>query len=306
MRQSVRGVRAVELALADPERAAEFYAKIWNLEIVEQFKDSYWLRGTGRYHHILSLHPSRGRPSIRRVIYDAESEELVDQLFARVSSADVVCESPHKLDWPGGGYGFGFRDPTGRAHAVVAGVADHADDRKVKDRPYKIAHINFNDKEGVRLREFFQNALGFRFVDHAGMQYFLNANSPDHCSVVICESAFNTLNHLSFEMSDLDSVMRSAGRMKDGGYPIEWGVGRHGAAENVFAYFCGPEEMPIEYTADVLQIDENYPFSGPEHWKWPPNRKDQWGVTEPHSPRWKRIQSLFGFDSAYTLPNAKP
>jgi catechol 2,3-dioxygenase len=36
-------------------------------------------------------------------------------------------------------------------------------------------------------------------------------------------------------MPDLDSVMRGAGRMRESGYPIEWGVGRHGAGNNVFA-----------------------------------------------------------------------
>lgn len=83
--------------------------------------------------------------------------------------------------------------------------------------------------------------------------------------------------------------------MSDAGYPIEWGVGRHGCANNVFAYFAGPEEFPIEYTSDVLQIDDSYPYNGPEYWAWPPERADQWGVTPPHTKRWKRIQHLFDF-----------
>jgi catechol 2,3-dioxygenase len=141
--------------------------------------------------------------------------------------------------------------------------------------------------------------LGFRFVDHAGRQFFMHADCPDHSSVVICDAQANTLNHLSFEMDTLDSVMRGAGRMLDHGYPIEWGIGRHGAAANVFAYFAGPEEMPLEYSSDGLKIDDSYPFNGPEHWKWPPNRLDQWGVTPPHTRRWKRIQTLFDFDARH-------
>ncbi len=64
-------------------------------------------------------------------------------------------------------------------------------------------------------------------------------------------------------MVDLDSVMRGAGRMIDAGYPIEWGVGRHGPGDNSFAYFAGPEEFPLEYTADVARIDDTYEFHGP-------------------------------------------
>jgi catechol 2,3-dioxygenase len=112
---------------------------------------------------------------------------------------------------------------------------------------------------------------------------------------VVGRHARATLNHVAFDVPDLDSVMRGAGRMRDHGYPIEWGVGRHGAGNNVFAYFAGPEEFPIEYTAEVLQIDDSYVPHGPDHWRWPPGRADQWGVTDPHTPRWKRIQDLYDF-----------
>ena len=66
----------------------------------------------------------------------------------------------------------------------------------------------------------------------------------------------NTLNHIAFVMPDLDAVMRGAGRMSDAGWPIEWGVGRHGPGNNVFSYFVGPDDFVIEYTADVLQVDD--------------------------------------------------
>jgi catechol 2,3-dioxygenase len=104
-----------------------------------------------------------------------------------------------------------------------------------------------------------------------------------------------TLNHVSFELPDLESVMRGGGRMRDAGHPIEWGPGRHGAGNNAFCYFAGPEEFPIEYTAEVLQIDDSYEFHGPEYWKWPPGRLDQWGITPPHTARWMRIQDLYRF-----------
>jgi catechol-2,3-dioxygenase len=301
MRQTVRGVRAVELSLADPDRAADFYAQTWNLIPVSRENGSYYLRGSCAYHHILAIHPSAGKPLVKRVIYDCVDREMVGRLHTSITAAGVATETPHELSTPGGGYGFGFQDPTGRAQAIVTGVDDHADDERAPDCPYKIAHVNFNDREGARLRDFFVQAMGFRLVDHAGQQFFLNADSPDHSSVVVCQSTRDTLNHLSFEMRDLDAVMRGAGRMQDAGYPIEWGIGRHGAAENVFAYFAGPEEMPLEYTSDVLQIDETYPFNGPEHWKWPPGRLDQWGVTPPHTRRWKRIQDIFSFGTDFHL-----
>ena len=53
---------------------------------------------------------------------------------------------------------------------------------------------------------------------------------------------------------------------------------------------------------DVLQIDDDYEFHGPEYWKWPPGRLDHWGVSPPHTARWKRVQHLYPFaDDAYRL-----
>jgi catechol 2,3-dioxygenase len=102
-------------------------------------------------------------------------------------------------------------------------------------------------------------------------------------------------------MMDIDSVMRGAGRLNDHGYPIEWGPGRHGAGSNIFCYFAGPEELPIEYTTDIEQVDDSYTFHGPDYWKWPPNRTDRWGVTPPRSPRLKRIQELYHFTEDHRI-----
>ncbi len=119
---------------------------------------------------------------------------------------------------------------------------------------------------------------------------------------MLAKTNLPTLNHVAFEMPDFNSVMRGMGRMKDNGYPIEWGPGRHGPGNNVFAYFCGPDEVPIEYTSDVLQIDDRYVPRGSDYWKFPPGRSDHWGITQPRSARYYRVQRLFGFtEDGYRL-----
>jgi catechol 2,3-dioxygenase len=83
--------------------------------------------------------------------------------------------------------------------------------------------------------------------------------------------------------------------MSDAGWPIEWGVGRHGPGNNVFSYFVGPDDFVIEYTSDVLQVDNSYPVGGPSDWTWPPGRFDQWGVSKPPSERIKVAQKKIRF-----------
>lgn len=45
--------------------------------------------------------------------------------------------------------------------------------------------------------------------------------------------------------------MLGGGRMRDAGYPLALGVGRHGPGDNIFAYFVGPNDIVVEYTAEV-------------------------------------------------------
>jgi catechol 2,3-dioxygenase-like lactoylglutathione lyase family enzyme len=139
-------------------------------------------------------------------------------------------------------------------------------------------------------------------ADENGPLTFLHCANSDHHSIVLARAKAATLNHIAFEMPDLDSVMRGAGRMKDHGYPIEWGVGRHGPGNNVFAYFAGPDELPIEYTAEVLQVDDGHVARGTDYWKFPAGRSDQWGITGPRSARLMRIQDLFGFPAEGDAP----
>jgi len=47
----------------------------------------------------------------------------------------------------------------------------------------------------------------------------------------------------------------------------------------VFCYFLGPEDMPVEYTAEMQQVDDRHRARTPDEWKWPPGRLDCWGIS---------------------------
>ena len=275
----VRGVRSVEIAVSNLDRAAGFYADIWNLTLQASEASARYFRGTGRYHHILGLHAGP-IPAILRVVFDVADRERLETLHASVGAAKAGPLTPIvELAGPAGGVGFGAKDPEGRNFAFVTGMADHADTADMPDRPRKVTHVNLNCADHEQTSAFFTEVLHFRMIDDTDMLRFMRCGNPDHHSVVLARVKSTTLNHIAFEMPDLDLVMRGAGRMKDAGYPIEWGVGRHGCGNNVFAYFAGPDEFPLEYTAEVMQIDESYQPKDPDYWRFPPGRSDQWGVT---------------------------
>ena len=139
---------------------------------------------------------------------------------------------------------------------LVCGVEDHGDSRRPA-RPAAQA-LAYQSQRGCQRRDRrLRDALGFTLTDTTKRLRFFSCNS-DHHSVVVGFSGGPTLNHLAFEMLDLDATMRGAGRMRDAGHGIEWGPGRHGAGNNVFCYFLGPEDFPIEYTSEMQQIKLGY------------------------------------------------
>ena len=290
----VRGVRSVALVATNIDEASRFYETVWHLQRVETRNDARYFRGTAHYHHVLALH--RGaQPAVVRIVFDVADRPAVEQLHRKISAAGARPAMPANLSTPGGGYGFACRDPDGRNLAFVCDAADHADTADQPDRPRKIVHVNLNARDAAGSIDFFTCALGFRVVDENAPLTFLRCASPDHCSIVMAKTDLPTLNHIAFDLPDFDSVMRGMGRMKDNGYPIEWGPGRHGPGNNVFAYFCGPDEVPLEYAAEVAQIDDSYVPRGSDFWKFAAGRSEQWGITAPRSARYYRVQRLFGF-----------
>jgi catechol 2,3-dioxygenase-like lactoylglutathione lyase family enzyme len=290
----IRGVRSVELVASNLDEAARFYETVWGLAPVEASNNAHYFRGTGRYHHLLGLHGG-SQPAVLRIAFDVADRAGIDALYEKIAAVGAKPSAPAKLSIAGGGYGFACKDPDGRNLAFVADCADHADAGDIADRPRKIVHVNLNTRDFDGTLHFFIQALGFRVIDDNAPLWFLHCDNADHCSIVLCKMNLPTLNHIAFEMPEFDSVMRGMGRMKDSGYPIEWGPGRHGPGDNVFAYFCGPDEVPLEYAAEVLQVDDSYQPRPSEYWKFKPGRSDQWGITQPRSPRYYRVQRLFGF-----------
>ncbi len=280
----VRALRSVDLAFADPDKALRFFTDVWLLSHVGDNDGVHYLRGTGAFHHILTIR-RMPQPALIRMTFDASDRQTVDALHGQVLAHGLkTVETPAPLRQPHGDYGFGFKDPEGRNVAIVCGVKDHADGADRTDLPRKLSHININAGDSDATFLFYRDALGFTLTDTTNRLRFLSCNS-DHHSVVLGFTGGATLNHIAFEVPDLELVMRGAGRMRDDGRDIEWGPGRHGPGNNVFCYFLGPEDMPVELTAEMQQVDAHHKAKMPEDWKWPPGRLDYWGISAGPSER---------------------
>lgn len=295
----VTALRGIDIGVPDLALAEQFYTETWRLAVAARTPDAVYLRGTGAAHHILALHRS-DIAEVRSVVFNVATQDALQQLANRVPlHGGVLVSGPEPVTGPGGGVQVVARDPQGRLLRFVSGDERHADIAPAADRPVKITHVVLNSENVSVAQRFFEEALGFRLSDRTRIMAFMRC-SGDHHSIALADAEENSLNHIAFLMPDLDSVMRGGGRMNDADYPIEWGVGRHGPGNNAFAYFVGPFGFVIEYTAEVQQVDDSYRVGGPDDWKWPPGRIDQWGIGKPPSPRLRAAQKAIFFAGSST------
>ncbi len=293
----VAALRSVALNVPDLQEAEKFYTQVWHLDVAARTADALYLRGTGTDHHLLALHQAPGPARIRNVTLRARSRAALDEVAQSVAAAGGrVLEPVGPVHEPGGGTALTVADPDGRIFRLVHGDTQHSDAHEAKDRPLRLAHAVLNSHDVEATRAFMEQVFDFSLSDRTRIMAFMRCGA-DHHSIALGDTDNDALNHIAFLMPDLESVMRGGGRMRDAGYGIEWGPGRHGPGDNAFNYFVGPFDVVIEYTAEVEQIDDSYQAGQPSDWTWPPGRVDQWGISQPPSARLKQAQKAIVFVS---------
>ena len=289
---TVTGVRSIELGVRDLHQSAEFYTKVWALEEVSAAGDTMRFRATGGEHHVLTIR-ERPQASLLGVHFAVADRGAVDQLCAKAKGYGVaIADDPAPLDASaGGGYGFRFETPDGLPMTISSDSAQHPDVVVDRSRPTKISHVVLNSARTDDQVPFFIDVLGFKLSDSTHMMEFLRC-SADHHSIAIFRNNGPSLNHVAYELPNIDGLMRGAGRLKRSGFDVEWGVGRHGPGSNVFSYFIEPNGFVAEYTTELDQLDDaTHVPQDASYWQKIMPNPDRWGLAGPPSNRMRAAMS---------------
>ena len=263
----IDGLRSIELGVHDLQKSAEFYRRVWALEDVSAEGDTIHMRGTSREHHVLTLR-ERPRAGLLGVHFSAPDSATVDALHAQAKAMGAnVGQSAGTLEASaGGGYGFRVGTPEGHPLSISSDLARHGEAIDDRSRPTKLTHVVLNSAEVEKQTAFFLDVLGFKWSDSTVLMDFVRCCS-DHHSVAFARGNGPTLNHMAYEMPNIDGLMSGAGRVRKSGYELMWGVGRHGPGSNVFSYFVEPNGFVTEYTTEVDQVDDSYVAHDQKYWK---------------------------------------
>jgi 2,3-dihydroxy-p-cumate/2,3-dihydroxybenzoate 3,4-dioxygenase len=285
-------LRSVELLMPQVQAATEFLQGIWGLIPAGTRGGTLFFRGTGGHPYILSLSEAAA-PAVRAIEFAGTPAEVA-ALQARSQATGAPVQLFAELDAPGGGAGFVVAGPEAQKYRFVAEAAPVPELPAERDRPLQITHAVLNSVDVAACERFVDVALGFHVSDRTRIMSFVRCNRKHH-ALAYAHSDVSSLNHIAFEMNDVDGVMRGIGRMRDAGHDVVWGPGRHGPGNNVFGYFIAPFGGVIEYTAEISEVPEDYRVGSPEDWKWPPGRIDQWGISTKDTARISTAERAFRF-----------
>lgn len=283
-------LRSVELVLPDAAAAAGFLTGVWGMAPAEVRGDTHYLRGSGPFPYLVALEEGTA-PFVRSTTFVCDQDEL-DALKRRVKARGLNARDARAND-PGGGEGVTVELPEGELFRFLAGSLE-APPLEGRDLPVKLTHLVFNSEDAEATADAAEAALGFRVSDRTRGMVFVRCNDAHH-SVAFARAGFSSLNHIAFEMQDVDAVMRGVGRLRDHAMTPAWGPGRHGPGANVFAYFIAPFDAVVEFSTAVDKVDPDYRVGAPEDWTWPEGRIDQWGLSDKDVAALGRAERTFRF-----------
>jgi len=288
-------LRSVELMVPQAAAAAQFLEEVWGLIPAgaggAKPGGTRFFRGTGDHPYVLSITEAKA-PGVAAITLAGPPDEIL-QAKARAGRAQARIRPVADFDVPGGGGGFIVEGPEGQIYQLIAETARPAP-LQDRDKPIQATHAVINAVSREDSERFAVDVLGFKVSDRTRHMTFVRCNRKHH-SIAFAHAQLASLNHIAFEMKDLDAVMRGIGRMRDAGLEIAWGPGRHGPGNNVFGYFIAPFGAIIEYTSEISEIDDSYKVGGPEDWKWPAGRTDHWGVSAKDVARTAVAERAFRF-----------
>jgi catechol 2,3-dioxygenase-like lactoylglutathione lyase family enzyme len=243
-----------------------------------------YMRGTDPHHHI-HVTEKAGDASFVGLAYHAASPEDL-QRVAKLPGASAV----ESIDEPGGGQRVRLREPNGYQIEVVHGIetppaipvpetpmnTGNEPLRRAgtlmrpRKAPVPIKRIGHGVLATPKVREtarWFQETLGFIVSDdvYAGDRDNLIGSFNrcdqgdryvDHHTLFCVANERAGLNHLSFEVPDVDAVFMDHEYLaRLGKYEHMWGVGRHLLGSQVYDYWCDPWGRVHEQWADTDRLN---------------------------------------------------
>jgi catechol 2,3-dioxygenase-like lactoylglutathione lyase family enzyme len=277
----VKDMAYIRLRSPDLDKAEQFLTN-FGLAKAARTANTLYMRGTDPVQH---LHVTeKGDPKFLGFAYFAESEDDLKKL-AGASGASGI----EHLDEPGGGKRVRLTEPNGYQIEILHGVATPAEIPitrqpnnsgaeptaragemmrlpKGPSHIKRIGHGVLNTPKFDETVKWFRETLGFICSDdvydgepHNLMGSFNRLDRGedfvDHHVMFVLRHEKTGLNHISYEVPDIDDVCMGHDHLHQHGYEHMWGIGRHVLGSQVYDYWSDPWGRIHEHWADSDRLN---------------------------------------------------
>jgi hypothetical protein len=294
--------------------AMEAFLMDFGLTRAERTADALYMRGLGPAHHVHVVH--KGEPAFLGFAFQAALREDLDALASSKDFTPVEA-----IDEPGGGWRTTTRDPHGHLVEVVHGIATAPPLGAIDPRPLnmgsryerlgalqriaagpsrikRFGHLALNVSDVPGTAEWYRARFGLIASDSINLAPGMTigvftrcdrgAEPADHHTILFASDLGSGgvagLNHLSWEVCDIDDLHAGGEHLAAKGRRHEWGIGRHLLGSQVFDYWRDPWGHIHEHWTDGDQLDASIPAG--EHTpdvalssQWGPNPPPTFGRT---------------------------
>ena len=245
--------------------------------------DALYMRGTDDHHHLHVAH--KGGTKFIGFAYHAADEDDLKRI-AKLPGASGI----ETLDEPGGGKRVRLTEPNGYQIEVIAGMQSVKPVKIARDElntarepvrragkvmrlsksPTSVQRIGHGVLSTPKVKEtlaWFRGTLGMLRSDdvYAGDKDNIiggfsrldrGEDYVDHHVLFCVHNEKTGLNHVSYEVQDIDCVFQDHEYLKRlGKYDHMWGIGRHLLGSQVYDYWCDPWGRVHERWADTDRLN---------------------------------------------------
>ncbi|MEH7252424.1 VOC family protein [Neobacillus niacini] len=283
----------VELLSPKPEETVNYLKEVWGLEETTRTGQSVYLRAWGDYfHHSLKITEAAG-PGLGHIGWRADSQGALENVVQHLERTELG------KGWIDGDLGHGkayqFITPGGHLSEVFWDVewyqAPEGKESVWKNRPQKqvrrgigvrrLDHVTVLTDNTTVDRLFYQD-LGIRynegiysdFGDEIGA--WMSVSNLSHDIAFINAGFKGGFHHVCFAVESREELLNAADTIREHGFEIESGPGKHAVAEGLNLYAIEPGGNRIELYAGAHLVFA--PDWGPKKWKVSENPNDAWST----------------------------
>jgi catechol-2,3-dioxygenase len=251
----IAAIGHVALRVRDLEGAERTAREVLGLE--QMPPEGGWSYFTaGEVHHELQ-YAAAERDGVDHLGLVASSSAALEEIRRRLDSERVRIVADGPLD-PQLKEGITFEGPDGFVFEVYLGMPSaEVGPAGEGVRPKRFGHYTLTVPDPAPMCEFLERVLDFRVSDVVEAGRFLRCNTEHHGIAVL--PGEGRLHHHAWEVRDIGEIARLADLLAARGEHLLWGPIRHGAGDNIAAYFVDPSGVIVEYYADMQRIyDEDH------------------------------------------------